>query len=161
MSTINKLKKNKDAIQKGISWLIQNDSKINEMKDLSSSYKAPYFYAVTGIRERARKYVDLMSNKYLQKDGGFRTSINEKGWANIPSSPENRYIYSNGWIISGLKKIGTYHPVKNGLEFISRFQNPALGRFYSRFDAKNMKINKDYLDTSSTSSAGLVMLIYG
>lgn len=162
MSTINKLEeKTKDAIQKGISWLIQNDSKINEMKDLASNYKAPYLYAVTGIRERARKYADLMSNKYLQKDGDFRTSINEKGWAHIPSSPENRYIYSNGWIISGLQKIGTYNPVKNGLEFINRFQDSALGGFYSRFDSKNMKINKDYLDTSSTSSAGLAMLACG
>jgi hypothetical protein len=155
------IEKTKVSTQKGISWLIQNDNKIEKIKDLSASYKAPYLYAVTGIRDRASKYANLISNKYLQKDGDFKTSIDKKGWEHIPSSPGNRYVYSNGWIISGLQKSGAYYAVKKGLEFISRFQDPKLGGFYSRFDEKNHKINKNFLDTSSTASAGLAMLNCG
>lgn len=155
------IEKTKTSIKKGMDWLIQNADKITEIEDLSAHYKACYLYAASDQRDRARWYRDLLASKYIQRDGDFRTSQHRKGWEHIPSSPANRYIYSNGWIINGLQKIEAYGLIKSGLQFINRFQDQNLGGFYSRYDVQSGSIDKRYLDTSSTSSAGLALLSCG
>jgi len=155
------LQKTERSIRRGLDWLIASDAKIDEIKDFAAHYKAPYLYAVTGIRERARKYSDLMAGTYLQEDGDFRMSSTQKGWLHLPASPGNRYIYGNGWTVTGLQKIGTYGAARRGLEFLKRFQDSKLGGFYSRFDLEGKKIDARFLDISSTCSAALAMLACG
>jgi hypothetical protein len=145
MSTTKLIEDTNNAIQKGILWLIENNAKIKEIEDLSAHYKAPYLYAVTGIRERASKYADLISKKYLQSDGDFMTSFDKKGWEHIPSSPANRYVYSNGWIIAGLQKIGAYYAVKKGLDLLVSFKTQNWVVFILDMMKKCKKLTKNFL----------------
>jgi hypothetical protein len=57
--------------------------------------------------------------------------------------------------------MGAYGIAKKGLDFIRRFQSSELGGFYSRYEPKSGVINENYLDSSSTSSAGLALLACG
>ena len=149
------------AIERGLRWLRQHDDEIAQIEDLSAHYKAPYLYAVLGDPVRARHYVELLQKRYLQPDGDFRTASTDKGWAHLRCSPANRYVYSNGWIIVGLRKLGVYDAAQQGLDFVRQFQSPELGGFYSRFDVASGKVDPRYLDSSSTSSAGLALLASG
>jgi hypothetical protein len=149
------------AINKGLTWLKQHEKDISQISDLSAHYKAPYLYAAIGSIKEARRYAGLMKNKYLQKDGDFRTTSLNKGWEHLPCSPANRYVYSNGWIIVGLRRLGFYGTAGRAMEFVRRFQSEELGGFYSRFDVKSGKIDTTFLDSSSTSSAGLALLSCG
>jgi hypothetical protein len=155
------LKQGRETIQNGIGWLNRHENDILNIKDLSAHYKAPYLYAALGDPIKARRYADLMEKRYLQKDGDFRTEGSNKGWSHLRVSPENRYIYSNGWIITGLRRLGTYGLADRGIEFVRSFQSSELGGFFSRFDEKTHRINNSYLDSSSTSSAGLALLATG
>jgi len=155
------MQRGREAIAKGLSWLRQHDDEIAHMNDLSAHYKAPYLYAVLGDPVRARYYAHLMQARYLQTDGDFRTHRMQKGWTHLPCSPANRYVYSNGWIIVGLRKLGVYGAASRGMDFVSRFQSRELGGFFSRFDVASGQIDTRYLDSSSTSSAGLALLACG
>lgn len=149
------------AIRRGLDWLIAKDSSINRITDFAAHYKAPYLYSVTGLRERSRKYADLLERSYLREDGDFRMSDDVKGWQHMTASPGNRYIYGNGWAIAGLQKIGAYGVAQKGLKFLGRFQDPDTGGFFSRYDIKKKKIDSTRLDTSSTCSGVLALLACG
>jgi len=155
------IEQGQQAIERGLGWLRRCENEIAEIEDLSAHYKAPYLYAALGDPVRARRYVELLQSRYLQADGDFRTNVADKGWAHLQCSPANRYVYSNGWIIVGLRKLGAYGAARQGLDFIRRFQSPELGGFYSRFDVATGKVDPCYLDSSSTSSAGLALLACG
>jgi hypothetical protein len=75
--------------------------------------------------------------------------------------PANWYIYPNGWIIAGLRKLGDYGLARCGLDFVRRFQSPELGGFFSHFDPASDQVIPRYMDSSSTSAAGLAMLACG
>lgn len=149
------------AVNRGLAWLRAHDDEIAALEDLSAHYKAPYLYATLGDPIRARHYADLMQQRYLQPDGDFRTSYDNKGWAHLRCSPANRYVYSNGWIIAGLRKLGFYGLSRRGMDFVRRFQSPELGGFFSRYDVASGQVDPRYLDSSSTSSAGLALLACG
>ena len=149
------------AIRRGLDWLVAKDSSIDTISDFAAHYKAPYLYSVTGLRERSRKYADLLERSYLREDGDFRMSPTEKGWQHMPASPGNRYIYGNGWAIAGLQKIGACGVARKGLRFLERFQDPDTGGFFSRYDIKERKIDRSRLDTSSTCSGVLALLACG
>lgn len=151
----------KKTVNRGLNWLQNHQSEISQIKDLSAHYKAPYLYAAVGNPVKGRYYADLMSSKYQQKDGDFRTSEIEKGWMHLLCSPANRYIYSNGWVICGLRRLLYYGAAEHGLNFIRRFQSPELGGFASQYDPLNEIVNPNLLDSSSTSSAGLALLACG
>jgi len=149
------------AIDRAHRWLEKQEDKIGKMEDLCSHYKAPYLYAVLGDRQRARRYADLLAVRYLQSNGDFRTRSDHKGWSHLPCSPANRYVYSNGWIIVGLQKIGAYGTARKGLDFVRRFQHPDLGGFSSRYAIDSERVDFGRLDTSSTASAGMALLACG
>lgn len=155
------VEKCREAIRSALAWLRSNDPRIEGMADLASHYKAPYLYSVLGDPVRARKYADLIGSRYLQADGDFRTRPEAKGWEHLPCSPANRYIYSNGWLIAGFQKMGSYGLAQKGLAFVRRFQSPQLGGFYSRFDIASGNVVPDFLDSSSTASGGLALLTCG
>jgi hypothetical protein len=149
------------AVDKGRRWLGEHESEIIEIQDLSAHYKALYLYTVLGDPSNSRNYVDLLKKRYLQTDGDFRTTTNCKGWIHLPCSPANRYVYSNGWIVTGLRKAGAYGLARRGIEFIKKFHSKTFGGFYSSFDLQTGKIVNQYLDSSSTSSAGIALLACG
>ncbi|MCW5977402.1 MAG: hypothetical protein KIT09_04960 [Bryobacteraceae bacterium] len=149
------------AISRALRWLHENEGRSASMPDLCSHYKAPYLYAAAGDPARSRRYADRIRARYLQADGDFRTAPDAKGWFHLPCSPANRYIYSNGWLVAGLEKMGAYGMAGRGLEFIRRFQSPELGGFRSRFDPATGVVDESMLDSSSTSSAGLALLACG
>jgi hypothetical protein len=155
------LKRGRETVARGLDWLSRHADQIAQIGDLSAHYKAPYLYAVRGDPVRARHYADLMRTRYLQKDGDFRTRPLDRGWADAPVMPAVRYLYPNGWIIVGLRKLGVYGAATRGLEFVRRFQSPELGGFFSTFDVKSGQVGTRYLDTSSTSAAGLALLACG
>ena len=149
------------TIDRASRWLENQEENIREMNDLCSHYKAPYLYAVLGDRVRARRYADLMAVRYLQSNGDFRTRPDHKGWSHLPCSPANRYVYSNGWLIVGLQKIGAYGIARKGLDFVRRFQHPDLGGFFSRYIIQSERVDSGRFDTSSTASAGMALLACG
>lgn len=155
------LEAGRNTIARGLGWLERNRDQIAALEDLSAHYKAPYLYAAVGDPIKARHYADLMQRKYQQPDGDFRTSAHEKGWAHLPCSPANRYLYSNGWVICGLRRLAFYGAAERGMDFARRFQSPTQGGFASHFDPRTGQINPRYLDSSSTSSAGLALLACG
>ncbi len=155
------LKQGQETVVKGLGWLRRLNAQISKIKDLSAHYKAPYLYAVMGDPIRARHYADLMRQRYLQADGDFRTSRQDRGWRDVPVMPAVRYLYPNGWIIVGLRKLGVYDAASRGIEFVRRFQSPELGGFFSRFDVSSGQVERHSLDSSSTASAGLALLACG
>ena len=155
------LETSKNTVIQGLTWLANHHSEISQINDLSAHYKAPYLYASVGDPEQGRYYADLMKNKYHQKNGDFRSAATAKGWSHLPCSPANRYIYSNGWVICGLRRLFYYGASEHGLNFIRRFQSPKLGGFASQYDPHSDKVNPQFLDSSSTSSAGLALLACG
>lgn len=155
------ISKAQTTITTGLAWLRDHDEEIGRLSDLSAHYKAPYLYAVLGDPIHARQYADMMLTRYQQPDGDFRTAPGDKGWSHLQCSPANRYIYSNGWIINGLQKLGLYGAAQSGLDFVLRFQSPDLGGFHSRYDLTSGQVDPRYLDSSSTSSAGLSLLACG
>lgn len=155
------LERGQEAVARGLDWLSRHDDQISQIEDLSAHYKAPYLYAVLGDPVRSRYYADLMQTQYLQADGDFRTSPVDRGWAVAPVMPAVRYLYPSGWIIVGLRKLGVYSAAGRGVDFVRRFQSPELGGFFSVFDVKTGQVETRYLDSSSTSSAGLALLACG
>lgn len=160
---MNKMLKDKgrQAIARCLKWAQEHEDEISSIADLNAHYKAPYFYSVLGDPIRGRRYADMMAKRYLQPDGDFRTGKYERGWDKLPCSPANRYIYPNGWIVVGLRRLGFYNTAQKGIDFVKRFQSSELGGFYSRFDIASGTVNERYLDSSSTSSAGLALLSCG
>ncbi|PKM69757.1 MAG: hypothetical protein CVU94_02350 [Firmicutes bacterium HGW-Firmicutes-19] len=151
----------KETISRGVGWLKRNQSQIATLSDLSAHYKAPYLYAAIGDPVQGRHYAKLIFEKYQKADGDFRTAEKEKGWAHLACSPANRYIYSNGWVICGLRRLGYYGAAEKGMNFVRRFQTPKMGGFASRFEVHSGNVNLRFLDSSSTSSAGLALLACG
>jgi hypothetical protein len=155
------LKQGQETVVKALGWLRRHNDQISKIEDLSAHYKAPYLYAVLGDPIRARHYADLMRKRYLQADGDFRTNRLNRGWRDVPVMPAVRYLYPNGWIIVGLRKLGVYDAASHGIGFVRRFQSPELGGFFSRFDVASGQVEKRSLDSSSTASAGLALLACG
>jgi len=142
-------------------WLDQNEKAIREIQDIHAHYKACYLHAVTGNPVKSRYYADIMQNRYLRSDGDFRTEENHKGWYSLPCNPANRYVYTNGWIVTGLQRMGAYYPARRGLEFLCKMQDPETGGFYSAYDIAEKLPDTKYVDTSSTSAAGFALLACG
>lgn len=155
------IERGQEAIHRGIGWLRLHEDQIRQIEDLSAHYKAPYLYATLGDPLRAHYYADLMQTRYLQSDGDFRTSPLDRGFEKAPAFPAACYLYPNGWMIVGLRKLGVYHAASRGIDFVRRFQSPELGGFFSRFDVTADQVNTRYLDSSSTASAGLALLACG
>lgn len=155
------LQNTEQAIKRGLTWLVAQNEKIDQVTDFSAHYKAAYLYASSGLAERARKYADLLTNTYLAADGDFRMSDSVKGWQHMSASPHNRYIYGNGWAIAGLQKIGMYGTVAKALPFLEQFQDPETGGFFSQYDMQRKKVLPKRVDTSSTCSAVLALLACG
>ncbi|MGC3955450.1 MAG: hypothetical protein QM804_14580 [Propionicimonas sp.] len=151
----------RQAIARCLHWASTHDDEVAALVDLNAYYKALYFYAVLGDPIRGRKYADILTQRYQQPDGDFRTTAQERGWYTLPCSPANRYIYPNGWLILGLRRLGCYGAAARGMAFVRRFQSPALGGFHSRFDIASDAVDERYLDSSSTASAGLALLSCG
>ena len=149
------------AVALGKSWLDSHEEEIKSFKDLHAHYKACYLHAVTGNPVKSRYYADLMQNVYLREDGDFRTEEKSRGFYKLPCSPANRYVYPNGWIVAGLQRAGAYFTARRGLEFLMKMQDRESGGFYSRYNIEEGKPDVKYVDTSSTSSAGLAMLASG
>jgi hypothetical protein len=149
------------TIERGLGWLQRHQAEITEIADLSAHYKAPYLYAVTGDPVRAGYYAGLIQQRYQQPNGDFRTAAESKGWAHLPCSPANRYVYANGWLMMGLRKLNCYAAAERGITFVRRFQSPELGGFASRYDVAGDRVDPRFLDSSSTSSAGLALLACG
>lgn len=155
------LTQTRESIVRGLRWLRQHDAEIAQIQDLSAHYKAPYLYAAVGDSVLGGRYAHRIGAQYLQPDGDFRTGPADKGWSHLPCSPANRYLYSNGWIIAGLRRLGYYGAAARGIDFVRRFQSIELGGFASRFEPATGHIERHYLDSSSTSSAGLALLACG
>lgn len=149
------------TIRKTVDWAYANADRMAAEPDLQGHYKAPYFWAAVGDMTKAGQCRQLFIDRFLRSDGDFRTEEDFKGFRGFPCSPPNQYIYSNGWIISGMQKLGSYGIANQGLEFILRFQDPAHGGFYFTFDPVKKEIDKRLMDSSSTSSAGLACLAAG
>lgn len=150
-----------NSISLTVKWLKQNEKAIDEISDLNAHYKACCLYPTIGGTLKSRYYADMMKNKYLRDDGDFRTEENNKGWYSLPCSPANRYVYSNGWIVTGMHRMGAYGIAGRGLDFLLQMQDCKTGGFYSRYNIVEKQPNRDYVDTSSTSSAGIAMIACG
>jgi len=129
--------------------------------DVQTHYKALYFWASVGDTVMAGKYRRLLCERFLRSDGDFRTAEDFKGIRAFPSGPRNRYLYSNGWILVAMQRMGAYDIVRKGLQFVLQFQDENQGGFYSSFNPKSKTIVQELMDSSSTSSAGLALLACG
>ena len=154
----NELRQSQRVIRRALGWLEATQEEAARIPDLCSHYKAPFLYATVGEQVRVRRYLDFITDRYLQPNGDFRTTPGEKGWGHLPGTPANRYIYPNGWLVVGFQRMGAYGVARRGLEFISRFQSKELGGFYSRYAIPREEVDRRYLDTSTSAAAGLALL---
>jgi hypothetical protein len=159
--TMEQVEKYNATVRRTVEWAYNNQENLDKERDIQAHYKAPYLWAVTGDMKMAGRYRKLVRERFLQEDGDFRIAENVKGFQEFPCTVHNQYIYANGWLISGLQKLGAFEIVNKALEFILRFQDPEYGGFYYAFDAEKKKIDKSLMDSSSTSSAGMALLNCG
>jgi hypothetical protein len=149
------------AIKRMVTWAKGNWQRFCAEPDPQAHYKGLAFWGSVGDSHMAALHGRLFAQRFLQDDGDFRMSPTCKGWLNFPASPKHRYLYSNGWIIVGLLKSGACDLAYRGLDFVMKFQDPRLGGFFSRFDPATGRIDRNFLDSSSTSAAGLAMVAAG
>jgi hypothetical protein len=148
-------------IYKAREWVYKNWERILKEPDIQGHYKGPCFWAAIGDMNMAGKHRKFFSERFLQPDGDFRMEEHNKGFLGFPCTVVNQYIYSNGWIVRGMQKLGAYDLSTMGLEFIMRFQDKVHGGFYLAFDPPSGTIDKSLMDSSSTSSAGMALLDCG
>jgi len=156
-----RIKRYQRCIRKTEEWAENNLERIFAEPDVQGHYKSLYFWLAIGNMQRAGQHKKFICDKFLRSDGDFRTEDNFKGFGSFPYSPPNQYIYSNGWIISGLQKLGCYDVAQKGVEFILRFQDEKLGGFYCTFDTTKKEVTRKLMDSSSTASACLALLTCG
>lgn len=150
-----------DTVGKAADWVRRNLDQLLARKDMQGYYKAPYAWAAVGDMRMAGIYRRVIAEKFLRDDGDFRAEEDAKGFYQFECTVRNQYIYPNGWLISGLQKLGAYGMVEKALPFVLRFQDPTHGGFYKSFDPKTGTIDKGLMDSSSTSSAGMACLACG
>jgi hypothetical protein len=155
------LKRYQECIAKTVQWAYSRYDKILEETDLQSHYKAPAFWAAVGDAAMAGRHRQIICDRFLRSDGDFRMAEDVKGFVQFACTTVNQYIYPNGWLIVGMQKSGAYDVVQKALEFVLRFQDPRHGGFYFAFDPKSGQIDKSLMDSSSTSSAGMALLMAG
>ena len=159
--TEKQLTRYRETIRKAAHWVHNNLDSLMVMNDIQGFYKAPYAWCALGDMKMAGIYRKIIADRFLREDGDFRTEPDAKGFYTFPCTVGNQYIYSNGWLIAGLQKLGAYEIVQKGLEFVLKFQDPTYGGFYNTFDATTKTIGQSLIDSSSTSSAGLACLATG
>lgn len=150
-----------ETVRNAVKWAYNNHERLMAEGDIQAHYKAPYFWACVGDMQMAGIQRQVIKERFLRVDGDFRMEEDVKGFNVFPCTVYNQYIYPNGWLVSGMQKLGAYEIANKGLEFILRFQDPRHGGFYFAFDAKNKLIDKGLMDSSSTSSAGMAFLMCG
>ena len=155
------LNRYQQCIAKTVQWAHSRYGKILQETDLQSHYKAPAFWAAVGDAAMAGRHRKIICDRFLRSDGDFRMAEDVKGFEKFACTTVNQYIYPNGWLIVGMQKAGAYDVVQKALEFILRFQDPRHGGFYYAFDPKTKQIDKSLMDSSSTSSAGMALLMAG
>ncbi len=151
----------KTVVSNTAKWARNNHERVMAEPDIQAHYKAPYFWACIGDMSMAGEHRRHIAEKFLRADGDFRAAEDGKGFYVFPCTVRNQYIYPNGWLISGMQKLGAYDVVNKALPFILRFQDPKHGGFYFSFDAKEKQIDRALMDSSSTSSAGMACLMCG
>lgn len=119
-----------EVVRKTRQWVYKNWIRIVREPDIQAHYKAPYFWAVLGDMKMAGKHCRLFAERFLRSDGDFMMDENSKGFKEFPCTLVNQYIYSNGWIVSGMQKLGAYDISIRGMQFILRFQDRIHGGFY-------------------------------
>lgn len=150
-----------ETIQKTKQWAYTHWESIVVEGDLQGHYKAPYFWAALGDMRMGGKHGQLIADRFLQMDGDFRMNRRQKGFLGFPCTVVNQYIYSNGWLISGLQKLGAYDLAAKGLAFILQFQDEEHGGFYFSYDLEHNSVDSRLMDSSSTSSAGMACITCG
>ena len=149
------------TVKKTVKWAYDNHQRILAEPDIQAHYKAPYFWACVGDMKMAGLHRNHIARNFLRADGDFRTKGDSKGFYVFPCTVHNQYIYPNGWLVSGMQKLGAYDISIKGLEFVLQFQDPKRGGFYFAFDAAKQLIDKSLMDSSSTSAAGMACLMCG
>lgn len=150
-----------DTVCRTLQWAYANWERIVAESDIQGHYKAPYFWASLGDMRMAGRHAQLIADRFLQGDGDFRMGARCKGFEGFPCTVFNQYIYSNGWLISGLQKLGAYDMVNKAMPFVLSFQDPRHGGFYYACDPQTMTVDRSLMDSSSTSSAGMACLMCG
>jgi hypothetical protein len=160
ITTNSQLKRYTKTVALAAQWARNNWDRILAEKDLQGHYKGPYLWAAVGDMQMAALHRALFAERFLQEDGDFRSTPESKGFFEFPCTVDNQYLYSNGWIVSGMQKIGAFEIAQKGLDFLLRLQDSS-GGFYASYDPKKGKADNRLLDSSSTSSAGLACLFCG
>jgi hypothetical protein len=155
------LERYEQIIRRIVQWVHSRWDKILAERDLQGHYKAPAFWAAVGDASMAGRHRQILCERFLRSDGDFRMAEDVKGFIQFACSPVNRYLYPNGWITVGMQKSGAYDVAAKALEFILQFQDPTHGGFYYTFDPKTRQIDKRFMDSSSSSSAGMGLLAAG
>src|SRR5688500_2547850 len=96
----------RSAIARTHQWALNHWDRFVEEKDPQAHYKGLAFWASVGDTRMAGLHRRLFEERFLQSDGDFRMSATSRGWLAFPSSPKNRYLYANGWIVAGLLRSG-------------------------------------------------------
>lgn len=149
------------TVRRAVQWAYANQERILAETDIQACYKAPYFWASVGDMHMAGLYRKRLKGAFLRSDGDFRSREDAKGFFVFPCTVHNQYIYPNGWLVSGMQRLGAYELSQKGLAFILQFQDPAHGGFYYAYDPAAKAIDRRLMDSSSTSSAGMACLMCG
>ena len=156
--TNGQLDRYRGTIRRAAQWIYDHIDELMAMNDLQGFYKAPYAWCVQGDMKMAGEYRRIIAERFLRADGDFRSAEDAKGFFSFPCTVDNQYLYSNGWLMAGLQKLGAFEIVRKTMEFALRFQDSQHGGFYKSFDVTSGTIDRALLDSSSTSSIGIACL---
>ena len=107
----------RETLKRTKQWVVTNFPRLEAEADLQAHYKAPAFWAALGDMPMAGRHFRLIQERFLRKDGDFRMAENQKGFVKFQCTLKNQYIYPNGWLIAGLRKLGANDVARKGLEF--------------------------------------------
>jgi hypothetical protein len=149
------------VIEKATEWLVSCQEKDGSFgkgaTDLRCYYKAPSVLLATGRLREASLTTDWIKHKFLKPDGDFR---GDNGKSEFAFFAKHRYIYMNGWLVSGLQRLGRFDMSLPALKYILSFQDHKQGGFFSHA-SENYKPLDDQEDLASTASCGVAALFCG
>ena len=107
----------------------------------------PIALTVAGHSSAASRFLSWIRENVFTPDGDFGTSAARR--------QESSYAYQNSWLIEGAHRLGQFDLSQRGMDFITPFQDPETGGFYSSYDDRGEDVEMEIYVTSGCGRAAV------